>query len=235
MQRLRFFIFWLTGTFLYAADLPTVAVLDFQNNSLFNRDTYASLSQGLAEMTITGLNQAGSMRVVERQKLRSLLDEIKLSQAGITSEETSLRVGRMLGAQHLVFGGFLVATGDKIRIDVRIVEVETGLTVKANEVTGKTKDILVLVDKLNQKILKDLNVQLAQNQGKSSGSASSIDPKAFLLFSQGVRHEDSGEFNEAAARYREALAIEPDFQQAKQRLEKSNQPGNPSRDARLKQ
>jgi predicted TPR repeat methyltransferase len=93
-------------------------------------------------------------------------------------------------------------------------------------VTGKTKDILPLLEKLNQKILKDLNVKLAENLSKSSGS---VDPKAFLLFSQGVGYEDSGNLDQAAARYREALAIEPDFEQAKQRLQRLSRPGIPSR------
>jgi TolB-like protein len=204
-----------------AADSPTIAVLDFENNSLFNREEYQSLSKGLAEMMITGLNQAGSLRVVERQKLRSILDELKLSQSGAVSEESSIRAGKLLGARHLVFGSFLTATDTKIRIDVRIVEVETGLTVKANEVTGKTKDILSLIAKLNDKILKDLNIRLAENRKKSEMSGE-INPKAVMLFSQGVGYEDAGDTSQAAECYRKALKIEPDFQQARIRLQALN-------------
>jgi TolB-like protein len=199
------------------AESPTIAVLDFENNSLFSRDEYQSLSKGLAEMMITGLNQAGSLRVVERQKLRSILDELKMSQSGAVSEESSLRAGKLLGAQHLVFGGFMVATDNKIRIDARIVEVETGLTVKANEVTGKTRDILGMIAKLNVKILRDLNVRIAENQ-KRSGETGPVDMKALMIFSQGVGFEDAGNPEKAAACYKQALSIQPDFQQAKTRL-----------------
>jgi TolB-like protein len=204
--------------FAQTADSPTIAVLDFENNSLFSRDEYQSLSKGLAEMMITGLNQSGSLRVVERQKLRSIMDELKLSQSGAVSEESSLRAGKLLGAQHLVFGGFMVATDNKIRIDARIVEVETGLTVKANEATGKTKDILGLIAKLNDKILRDLNVRMAENL-KRSNEAGQVDVKALMFFSQGVGFEDNGDPEKAAACYKKALSIQPDFQQAKIRLE----------------
>jgi TolB-like protein len=212
-----------TGCFLLpsgvrTAESPTIAVLDFENNSLFSRDEYQSLSKGLAEMMITGLNQTGSLRVVERQKLRTILDELKLSQSGVISEESTLRAGKLLGAQHLVFGGFMVATDNKIRIDARIVEVETGLTVKANEVTGKTRDILGMIAKLNQKICRDLNVRIAENQ-KRSGGAGQVDVKALMVFSQGVGFEDAGEIEKAAGCYRQALSIQPDFEQAKTRLD----------------
>ncbi|HEX9933554.1 MAG TPA: CsgG/HfaB family protein [bacterium] len=202
-----------------AADPPTIAVLDFENNSLFNRDEYQSLSKGLAEMMITGLNQYGALRVVERQKLRSIIEEIQLSQTGMVSETSSLRAGKLLGAQNLVFGGFMVATGNKIRIDVRIVEVETGLTVKANEVTGKTNDILSLIAKLNAKILRDLNVRISET-GKKFEETKPVDVKALMFFSQGVGFEDAGEGDQAAACYQKALDIEPNFQQAKARLER---------------
>ena len=52
----------------------TLAVLDFENNSLFNVQENQPLSKGLAEMMITELNKIQAVRVVERQKLRSLLD-----------------------------------------------------------------------------------------------------------------------------------------------------------------
>jgi TolB-like protein len=192
---------------------PTLAVLDFENNSFFKPEEVQSLSKGLAQIMITELNGSGAIQVVERQKLRSLMDELKLSQSGMVSEQGSLQVGRLIGAQHLVFGGYMVMMDDKIRIDVRIVEVETGLTLKAGEVTGKTKDVLSLVQKLGNKILKDLNVRLAEG-GETPGRIS-ID--ALKLFSKGVEFEDKGDTARALECYRKALDLEPDFQQAKDR------------------
>jgi TolB-like protein len=195
--------------------IPTLAVLDFDNNSFFKPEEYQSLSKGLAEIMVTELSRSPSIRVVERRKFRSMIDELKLSQSGAISEESSIQVGKLLGARHLVFGGFLVMMDQKIRIDVRIVETETGLTLKAGEATGKTKDVLELIQKLGEKIYKDLNIRLAEKQG---GSPEKISTDALMLFSKGVEYEDKGDSRKAAECYVKSLELQPDFQQAKLRL-----------------
>lgn len=197
----------------------TLAVLDFENNSFFKPEEYQPLSQGLAQVMITELGRIEALRVVERQKLRAILDELKLSQSGLMSDESSVEVGKMLGAQHLVFGGFMVTMDEKIRIDVRIVHVETGLTVKASEITGKTKQVLSLVRKLSRKILGDLNVRISKTEAKLLNKDDSVDIKAMVLFSKGVDLEDHGLMEDAMTLYERALRIDPSFQQARERLD----------------
>jgi TolB-like protein len=198
-----------------SASTPTLAVLDFENNSFYKPQDVQPLSKGLAQIMISELARNSSVRVVERQKLRSLMDELKLSQAGVVSEESSIQVGKMLGAKHLVFGGYMVMMDDKVRIDTRIVEVETGLTLKAGEVTGKTKDILTLIRKLGDKILSDLDIRLTDRKGPDQGK---VRMDALKVYSEGLDWEDNGNVKKAVACYRQALEMEPGFSQAKARL-----------------
>lgn len=196
----------------------TLAVLDFENNSLFNRDEYQPLSQGLAEIMITELNQIQSIQVVERQKIKSVLDEIKLSQSGLISEQSSIQAGKLLGAHQLVFGSYLASPDKKIRIDVRIVNVETGLTIKAEEVTGKPKQVLSLIKKLCRKMLKDLDIRLTKDESKGLDKGEKIAMEAVVHFSQGLNFEDQGELKKAGISYKAALDVEPKFSQARFRL-----------------
>ena len=202
------------------AEVTTFAVLDFENNSFVNREEYGPLSQGLAEMLITELSQVSTVQVVERQKLRSILDEMKLSQSGMISEDHTLQAGRMLGAKYLVFGAFMVDLDKKIRIDIRIIEVETGLTIEAGQVTGKTKKVLSLVKKLSKKTLKDLKIALTKNEKKALEKSEGVELKAIIQFSKGVESEDAEDWTQAAQYYKEALKISPTFKQAQKRLEK---------------
>jgi len=196
----------------------TIAVLDFENNSFFDPESYESLSRGLAEIMITELSRVQAVRVVERQKLRSLLDELKLSQSGLIDENSTLKVGKMLGVKHLVFGGYIVTMDKKIRIDVRVVEVETGLTIKASEVTGKIKDMLSLVKKLSKKMIKDLNIHMTNKEKKSIDKSQELDIKAVMFFSKGLEFEDQGQWEQAKVYYSKALGLEPGFELAKKRL-----------------
>jgi len=198
---------------------PTIAVLDFENNSFLNPEEYNPLSRGLAEIMITELGQIKTIHMVEREKLRSILDELKLSQSGLVSQESSIKVGKLLGAQHLVFGGYIVTLNKKIRIDVRIVEVETGLVIKAGEVTGKTKQVFSLVQKLSKKILKDLNIKITKVEEQTLDRSQKLDMKAVVLFSKGIEFEDQGQWEKAVESYGKALAIEPNFRQARIRVQ----------------
>ena len=201
----------------------TMAVLDFDNNSFYRPSEYAPLSKGLAEITITEMDRLESIRVVERRRLQAILDELKLSQSGIISEESSIQVGKMLGAKHILFGGYIVTMEEKIRIDVRIIDVETGLTVKAGEVTGKTKNILSLVKKLSKKILKDLDIKISKQEEKFLDQKETLNIQAVVLFSKGLESEDQGRYDEAENYYKEALKIESEFPQASFHLKQLNQ------------
>ena len=205
--------------------MSTLAVLDFENNSLFQSEQYQPLAKGLAEMVITELSRIQTVRVVERRELRSLLEEMKLSQTGSVTGETSVRVGMLLGAKHLVFGGYMVALDEKIRIDVRIIEVETGLTVKAEEVTGKTSKILTLLKKLSKKILNDLDIKLTRNEKKALDESDNLDIKAIMYFSKGLEFEDLGQWDKAEINYQLALDIEPKMKRAEERLQAISERG----------
>jgi TolB-like protein len=195
--------------------IRTLAVLDFENNSFFNAEEVQSLSKGLGQIMATELARCPSVRIVERQKLQRLVDEMKLAQAGVTEEENSIQVGKLAGAEILVFGGYMVMPDGKMRMDMRVIEVETGLTLQAGEATGKTKDVLSLVRKLSRNLLKDLDIRLTAADGKQPGSVSL---EALTQFSKGVELEDRGEKDRAAECYRQTLSLEPEFGPAKDRL-----------------
>ena len=207
-------IFVIMASFVSASDI-TIAVLDFDNNSFFNPSEYDPLTKGLAEIFITELSQIQSVKIVERQELRALLDEMKLSQSGILNQNNSLKAGEMLGARNLVFGGFMVTPEKKIRIDIRIVEVETGLTVKASEVTGKTKQVLTLIRKLSKQMLDDLDVRLSRQEKKYLKNSDNIPIDAIIHFSRGLDYEDREQWGSARDSYFKALEIEPNLTSAR--------------------
>ena len=196
----------------------TIAVVYFENNSIFQKEELASLSKGLADMFITEMSKIEALKVVERAQLQKLLEEMQLGQAGMLDQSTAQQVGKLLGAQTLLLGSFLNMPGDKLRIDARIVEVETGVTIKAEEETGKMKKLFEMVQKLTKKIAEDLNVSLTKGDKKRIKDQENESFDAALFYSKGLEYHDNGDYKNAYEMYKKALEINPDYISAKKRI-----------------
>ncbi len=217
MSRFTFvFIFILIFTIQIFAQNETIAVLDFSNNCLMEKEKYQALSGGLAEIMITELSKVKSLQLVERQKINELINEMQLAQSGLISEDTGVQVGKLLGAKYLVFGSYMIFD-KKIRVDVRIVEVETGLTIKAEEVTDKVKNMFKVMKKLSEKILKNLNVKLSK-EDKKNLFASETSTEVIELFSKGLEAEEKGDLENAKIYYVKAFKMDNHFSPVRKKL-----------------
>ena len=74
------------------------------------------------------------MRVAERERIETVLDELWLQTTGATEEETALRLGRLVNVHFLVFGSLREA-GSTSSLAVRSVSVEKGELTAGCEVT----------------------------------------------------------------------------------------------------
>ncbi len=78
--------------------------------------------------------------MVEREKLLLALEELSLGSGELASENSRLRIGKILGAKLMVFGAYQLI-GDVIRLDLRLVEVERGLVVNAASSEANAKNL----------------------------------------------------------------------------------------------
>jgi len=97
-----------------------IAVLYFENNS--SRGELAPLAKGLCDMMIADLTEDPRLSVVERTRLEEVMKEIKLNNSKSFDPDTAAKIGKLLGAEYLVFGSFF-EMGTKFRIDARMVNV----------------------------------------------------------------------------------------------------------------
>lgn len=112
-------ILLLNTTFLLAneKDKPTIAVFDFGfaeniiekvsitssegNSSTIKKEYETSL---LRDKFITLLTQSRNVTVIEREKLAQIIKEVELTQAEMTDPKHSIKLGKLLGADYLLFG-----------------------------------------------------------------------------------------------------------------------------------
>jgi TolB-like protein len=203
-----------------AADTrPTVAVLYFTNSALVDFASYAPLSKGMAEMLINEIAQNEAIRVVERDRLQSLLDEQNLQNTDRVDKETAVRLGRTLGARHMLMGSFVIDPNRNLRIDVRAVNVETSAIEFVQTVNGKADRLLDLVIDLGAKL--NAGLKLPALRSASATVPASRNPnqfKALMAMSNALEAEDRGDKARAASLYREAVALAPEYRPLQERV-----------------
>jgi len=175
------------------ADGPkTIAVLYFENNSVVDKEKLDPLKKGLADMMITEMTKVKGLKVVERQRIQSILEELNLNETDMVDRSTTQKMGKLLGAQVMLFGGFSNLFNDQLRIDVRVVRTETGETLKAEEETGELDEFLTMLQSLVTKVAKDLDVKLSSEEEDRLEAAKDGNFDGFVTYAKALNHEDNG-------------------------------------------
>jgi curli biogenesis system outer membrane secretion channel CsgG len=196
---------------------PTIAVLYFTNSALVRHEDYEPLSKGITDMLITEFSTSSAIRVVERDRLQKLLEEQDLSASKRVDEATAVRLGKILGAHHLLIGGFVIDPKQRMRLDVRSVDVETSRVEYVETVSGKAEDVLELVSDLGKKVNRGLKLPpLPETVSTTAGGTSKANQlQAVMLLSRALEREDRGDRPGAVALYKQALEVYPEYDRAR--------------------
>ncbi len=130
----------------------SVAVMAFDDHSIgLSRTKTQGLGQMLADKFSEGLLGQANLRLIDRDSLQKVLEELSLGSSDLTDPESRLRLGKLLGANYFIMGGF-TSLGESVRIDGRIVSVETGV-VQGKSVEGKFSDWTTLEASLSKQLV----------------------------------------------------------------------------------
>jgi TolB-like protein len=177
----------------------TLAVLNFDNNSGDAR--YDPLGKGLAAMMITDLSNVGSLQLVERDRLQTLINEQNLQSSKYFDPATAVRVGRFAGAEYVAVGS-IVALQPNVRIDTHVIRVETAEIVKTAQVTGREDRFFELQRRLANELIEGLEIALSPEERErflAQQEQNRIEElHVTLAYSQALDLYDRGEFLDAA-------------------------------------
>jgi curli biogenesis system outer membrane secretion channel CsgG len=131
----------------FASDKPSIGVAEFTNDTTASW-WYSDVGRDLASMLTNELASTENFKIVERAKLGKVLEEQDLAEAGRVSKKTGAKIGKLTGAQYLVYatvtafdtntagtGGGIgfkgISLGGKkeeayLAIDLRVVDTTTG-------------------------------------------------------------------------------------------------------------
>ncbi|HUT84807.1 MAG TPA: CsgG/HfaB family protein, partial [Thermodesulfobacteriota bacterium] len=97
----------------------------------------------------------GGIKVVEREILDKLLQELKLSTTQLVDQETSLKVGRILAAR-MIGTGSIVQMGAKSMLALKFIETETTRVIAAFSESIDQPDMDALMKEISQEIIAKL-------------------------------------------------------------------------------
>ena len=190
-----------------AVETPTVLVTYFDNHT--GDSAYDPLGKGLADMVLTDLSSVTDLKIVERARLQALLDEWALQGGGAVDAATARSQGKLLGASHAVTGSVTAVKPD-VRIDIRMVVVQTGEVLLAESVTGRADRFFELQQELVRRFVEGLGRQPAG--GAPATHAAQM--TSVLAFSRGLDQADGGDLEGASRTLGQVVTDEPAFQLA---------------------
>ncbi len=114
-------------------EIIKIAILELDYLQRSNRGE--PVGRMVSEFLTTSAANTGAFSIVERSLLNKVMKELELEQSGLVEESQAREIGRMVGAD-AVLTGSVSKLGSSMRIDVRLINVETGkIMAAASELT----------------------------------------------------------------------------------------------------
>ncbi len=180
-----------------------IAVLDFE----LRGDSFKTKGMGgiVAEWFTTTLVQDGRFEVVERALLQKIVTEQKLGMTGLIDKNSSSQLGKLLGVKTIITGSVLQIQ-DTIEVNARIINVQTGSIIAAENIRSTTgTNLRKVIQLLTKRIMKNFPLTgyivkkhdqtVLIDLGASSGLQLDMD---FIVYKEGeiIKHPKTGEILE---------------------------------------
>ncbi len=199
--------------------ITTIAIMEFDNFSVGKyQEELGYLAKGLADFFELDFSKISSLRVVERDKINAVLKELELTESGKVDPGTAVKVGKLLGAQLMVFGSIVQLDDKNARMAVKVVKTETSEIITSVDKEGKPDYIKMekelvgeLAEKLDLKLTGDVKDMIKESATESMDAAT--------LYSKGLYYQDKYDYEQAYAFFKKAYEADPNFEEAKRKME----------------
>jgi TolB-like protein len=187
----------------------SVAVLAFENHSIGPAEATRGIGQTVTDRVTEELTGRPDVRLIDRESLQKVLEELSLSSRDLVGSDDQLKLGRLLGAHYLIAGG-VMAIGETLRIDGRIIEVEKGMA-DGMSIQGSLKE--------RETLERTFSAQVVDRITTKVGPVRSLPKTGQDYFLQGTKFEGANRPAQALEMYQKALALDPQHQDARERME----------------
>ena len=181
------------------ASRPSIAVLPLQNLSAERDSDY--FSDGMTDEITTKLSKIQGINIASHS-------------AVVAAKGGPTEIGKALGVRYVLEGSVRKA-GDEVRVNVHLIDANSGFQVWADDFTGEMKDVFSLQEQTALKIAQSLNLKLTPQEQQAIQKRYTQNPQAYDAYLRGsalVASFDQRESLETARKNFElALRLDPDY------------------------
>ena len=138
---------------------PVVVVFTFQNSALGPAHAeFDNISTAVQDLLITDMASNAKIRLVDRSKIAEIQAEQNMVKGGMIDPQTAIRLGKIMGAQYAVTGGWIADKDGKAILTGRTIDIETTQIGNAQKIEGKTDNVLSMISDLSAKLNGNMNL-----------------------------------------------------------------------------
>jgi len=155
---------------------PVVVVYTFTNSSIgAGAADFNGIATGVQDLLITDMASNAKIRLVDRSRIAEILQEQNMVRSNQIDPQTAVRLGRIMGAQYAIVGGFMSDGKGNAVITGRTIDIETTQIANPEKIQGKADDVLGMINQLSTKLASTMN--LAPKPGRRVGDAGAAESK----------------------------------------------------------
>lgn len=192
------------------SEKKAIAVMPFEN--LTGEADFDIWENGIPELLITALSGSRELYVLDSQTLFDVLESINQERAVQIASFLASQVRSTVGVELLVLGNILKA-GDKLQVQVKIQNAESGNVLRSEIVEGVTEDdFFDMAKTLSQRVKDYLEIEtLKEDVEYDLRDAFTASAEAYRNYVQGMKSFFTSDYESARQSYTKAVEIDTNF------------------------
>jgi len=215
------------------AERVVLMVLNFRNTSSATlADEYRPWEYGIPSMIMTDLESIGLFNILSWDRIEDILEQQKFQSLGMVNEKDAVEIGRLAAARYSLTGSYMILNGT-LRMEARVLSVETGTQLGASSVTGKVdmffeleKELVIaMTSYLGATLTSEETARLSESIETRSVDASLNNFAGEIAMREADDLKEKGKskladdlIKEAKIRFERAVKHDPDYVRAKNNL-----------------
>jgi len=186
------------------SEIASIAILPFANMSGDPDQEY--FSDGITDDLITDISKISNIYVISRNSTFTYKGKTAKAQ----------QIGKDLDVRYILEGS-VCKVGDRIRINAQLIDTATGHHLWAERYDGNLGDIFELQDRITQKIVAALSIELTETDLHHLSRRETDNFEAYEAYLQGWEHQrrdTKSDLVEAVSSFKTAIELDPTYSEA---------------------